>query len=55
MLTILPSFPTGCGKFFEGNAEEMHSALNKTLAALPDDTVVFVSFSWTSHQLDLGI
>ncbi|KAK1514873.1 hydroxyacylglutathione hydrolase [Colletotrichum abscissum] len=37
-------FISGCGKFFEGNAEEMHSALNKTLAALPDDTVVFVSF-----------
>ncbi|KAK1494668.1 hydroxyacylglutathione hydrolase [Colletotrichum cuscutae] len=33
-------FISGCGKFFEGNAEEMHSALNKTLAALPDDTVV---------------
>ncbi|KAJ0355658.1 hypothetical protein KNSL1_000785 [Colletotrichum chrysophilum] len=35
----------GCGKFFEGTPEEMHKALNKTLAALPDDTVVFVSLS----------
>jgi hydroxyacylglutathione hydrolase len=34
---------TGCGKFFEGNAAEMHEALNKRLAALPDDTVVYVS------------
>lgn len=33
----------GCGRFFEGNAEEMHKALNETLAALPDDTVVYVS------------
>jgi hypothetical protein len=35
--------PTGCGKFFEGTGEEMHMALNKTLASLPDDTKVYVS------------
>lgn len=34
---------TGCGKFFEGTGPEMNTALNKTLAALPDDTRVFVS------------
>ena len=34
----------GCGRFFEGSAEEMNTALNKTLASLPDDTVVYVSF-----------
>lgn len=33
---------TGCGRFFEGNAAEMHEALNKRLASLPDDTVVYV-------------
>jgi hydroxyacylglutathione hydrolase len=33
----------GCGRFFEGTAEEMDKALNKTLASLPDDTKVFVS------------
>jgi hydroxyacylglutathione hydrolase len=33
---------TGCGRFFEGNAEEMHKALNERLASLPDDTVVYV-------------
>lgn len=32
----------GCGRFFEGTAQEMHTALNETLAALPDDTVVYV-------------
>ncbi|KAJ5049303.1 putative hydroxyacylglutathione hydrolase [Penicillium chrysogenum] len=31
-------FIGGCGRFFEGNAKEMHKALNETLAALPDDT-----------------
>lgn len=34
----------GCGRFFEGSAEEMHEALNKRLAGLPDDTVIYVSF-----------
>lgn len=42
---------TGCGRFFEGNAQEMHKALNETLAALPDDTKVYVSsvpcYNWT--------
>ena len=33
----------GCGRFFEGTAEEMNTALNKTLAAVPDDTKVYVS------------
>jgi hypothetical protein len=37
------SFVPGCGKFFEGNPAEMHKALNKTLAALPNDTKVYVS------------
>ena len=33
----------GCGRFFEGTPEEMDTALNKTLASLPDDTKVYVS------------
>lgn len=33
----------GCGRFFEGTSAEMHTALNKMLAALPDDTKVYVS------------
>ena len=36
----------GCGRFFEGTAEEMNTALNKTLAALPDDTKVYVRRPW---------
>lgn len=35
-------FIGGCGRFFEGTAEEMHKALNETLAQLPDDTKVYV-------------
>ncbi|KAL2874522.1 Cytoplasmic glyoxalase II [Colletotrichum sp. CLE4] len=44
-------FISGCGKFFEGNAEEMHSALNKTLASLPDDTVVFPGHEYTKSNV----
>lgn len=36
---------SGCGRFFEGTPEEMDKALNRTLAALPDDTKVYVSTS----------
>lgn len=36
----------GCGRFFEGTAEEMNTALNKILAALPDDTKVYVRCPW---------
>jgi hydroxyacylglutathione hydrolase len=36
-------FHGGCGRFFEGSAAEMDTALNKTLAALPNDTKVYVS------------
>jgi hypothetical protein len=42
--------PTGCGKFFEGTGEEMHTALNKTLASLPDDTKVYVSSILDSYK-----
>lgn len=39
---------TGCGRFFEGTPEEMNTALNQTLAALPEDTKVYVSgLAWT--------
>jgi len=35
----------GCGRFFEGTAEEMNTALNKTLVSIPDDTIVYVSLN----------
>jgi hydroxyacylglutathione hydrolase len=40
----------GCGRFFEGTAEEMHTALNQTLAAVPDDTTVYVCTSLLKKQ-----
>ncbi|KAH0547544.1 hypothetical protein FGG08_000269 [Glutinoglossum americanum] len=37
-----------CGRFFEGTAAEMHTALNKTLAALPDETRVYPGHEYTA-------
>ncbi|KAF5600951.1 hydroxyacylglutathione hydrolase [Fusarium subglutinans] len=44
-------FIGGCGRFFEGNAEEMHEALNKRLSALPDDTVVYPGHEYTKANV----
>ena len=44
-------FIGGCGKFFEGTPEEMHTALNKTLASLPDDTKVFPGHEYTKSNV----
>ncbi|KAF7547328.1 hypothetical protein G7Z17_g7805 [Cylindrodendrum hubeiense] len=48
-------FIAGCGRFFEGTAEEMHEALNKRLAALPDDTVVYPGHEYTKANVKFGI
>jgi len=44
-------FHGGCGKFFEGTPAEMHTALNKTLAAVPDDTVVYPGHEYTKSNV----
>jgi len=48
-------FIGGCGRFFEGNAEEMHKALNETLASLPDDTKVYPGHEYTKSNVKFGI
>lgn len=47
-------FIAGCGRFFEGTPEEMHVALNKTLAALPDDTKVYPGHEYTKSNIKFG-
>ncbi|PSN66017.1 Metallo-hydrolase/oxidoreductase [Corynespora cassiicola Philippines] len=44
-------FIGGCGRFFEGNATEMHKALNETLAALPDETRVYPGHEYTKGNV----
>ena len=48
-------FHAGCGKFFEGTAEEMDAALNSTLAALPDDTRVFPGHEYTRSNVKFAV
>ncbi|OJJ51021.1 hypothetical protein ASPZODRAFT_127017 [Penicilliopsis zonata CBS 506.65] len=44
-------FIAGCGRFFEGNAKEMHVALNEILASLPDDTKVYPGHEYTKANV----
>ncbi|CCG82065.1 Probable hydroxyacylglutathione hydrolase C824.07 [Taphrina deformans PYCC 5710] len=41
-------FIAGCGRFFEGTAEEMNTALNKKLSKLPSDTLVYPGHEYTA-------
>ncbi|MEH6566511.1 MAG: hydroxyacylglutathione hydrolase [Halopseudomonas sp.] len=43
-------FAGGCGRLFEGTAEQMHSSLNK-LAALPAQTRVYCAHEYTQANL----
>lgn len=47
-------FIGGCGRFFEGDAKEMHEALNERLAALPDDTVVYPGHEYTKANVQFA-
>ncbi|KXT04495.1 hypothetical protein AC578_8697 [Pseudocercospora eumusae] len=48
-------FIGGCGRFFEGSPQEMDTALNKILAALPDDTKVFPGHEYTKGNVKFGV
>jgi len=43
-------FSGGCGKLFEGTAEQMHRSLRR-LAALPDETRVYAGHEYTAANL----
>ncbi|XP_071516616.1 hydroxyacylglutathione hydrolase, mitochondrial isoform X1 [Panulirus ornatus] len=47
-------FLGGCGKFFEGNAVEMHRALIEILSALPDHTHVYCGHEYALQNLRFG-
>lgn len=46
-------FASGCGRLFEGTAEQMHDSLNK-FAALPHDTQIFCAHEYTLANLDFA-
>ncbi|XP_005734676.1 hydroxyacylglutathione hydrolase, mitochondrial isoform X1 [Pundamilia nyererei] len=44
-------FVAGCGKFFEGTAEQMHKALIEILGRLPPETRVYCGHEYTVNNL----
>ncbi|KAL3981967.1 hydroxyacylglutathione hydrolase [Acanthocheilonema viteae] len=44
-------FIGGCGRFFEGNATDMDSALNEKLGNLPNDTKIYCGHEYTVDNL----
>ncbi len=44
-------FVAGCGRLFEGTAEQMHASLTEKLSALPDATRVFCGHEYTVTNL----
>jgi hydroxyacylglutathione hydrolase len=47
-------FSLGCGRLFEGTAEQMWSSLSK-LRALPDETNVYCAHEYTSANADFAL
>lgn len=47
-------FVAGCGKFFEGTADQMYRALVERLSKLPDDTRVFCGHEYTVTNLQFA-
>jgi len=48
-------FLGGCGRFFEGTAPEMNTALNTKLASLPDETAIFCGHEYTLSNLKFAL
>lgn len=48
-------FVAGCGKFFEGTADQMHSALIQKLSSLPDNTRVYCGHEYTVGNLKFAL
>ncbi|CAD6579548.1 MAG: Meiotic Sister-Chromatid recombination aldehyde dehydrogenase [Cyphobasidiales sp. Tagirdzhanova-0007] len=51
----LYGFVGGCGRFFEGTAEEMDAALNGVLGSLPADTKVYDGHNYTQGSVAFGL
>lgn len=47
-------FVGGCGKLFEGTAEQMFDSLNK-IKALPDDTLIYCGHEYSQKNLEFAL
>jgi hydroxyacylglutathione hydrolase len=45
----------GCGRFFEGTAEQMHYALNEVIAQLPPSTEIYCGHEYTKKNLEFAL
>lgn len=48
-------FCGGCGRIFEGSAEQLYTSLNVTLGALPDETRVYCGHEYTESNLRFAL
>jgi len=48
-------FIGGCGRFFEGNAQDMYHALVEVVAALPKETLVYCGHEYTVKNLQFAL
>ncbi|CAL8111090.1 unnamed protein product [Orchesella dallaii] len=48
-------FIGGCGRFFEGTAQQMYTALVEKLGVLPPETLVFCGHEYTVNNLKFGL
>lgn len=48
-------FIGGCGRFFEGNAEDMDRALNDVLGSLPSETKIYCGHEYTVNNLKFAL
>lgn len=48
-------FQAGCGRFFEGTADQMHEALINKLGKLPDNTKVYCGHEYTVSNLKFAL
>jgi len=48
-------FIGGCGRFFEGSAEQMDYALNTVVASLPHDTLIYCGHEYTVKNLEFAL
>ncbi|MBU3023284.1 hydroxyacylglutathione hydrolase [Aestuariibacter sp. A3R04] len=47
-------FSAGCGRLFEGSAEQMHHSLNK-LKRLPDNTLIYCTHEYTQSNIQFAM
>ena len=47
-------FIAGCGRLFEGSAEQMYESLNEKLGGLPDRTKVYCGHEYTAKNLEFA-